>query len=64
MNEKWTPEKFTIMCVQEEERIKCNNSGVDSHQKKKNFAPKPYAPKIEDKGEAMSMSSEPPIDKD
>jgi hypothetical protein len=38
------------MCVHEEERIKCNNGGVDSvdmakhHQKKKNFTSKPYAP--------------------
>jgi hypothetical protein len=63
-------EKFMAMCVQEEERIKRNNGGVDSvnmakhHQKKKNFTLKPYAPKKEDKRKAVSMSSEPLIDKD
>jgi molybdopterin converting factor small subunit len=42
MNDKWTLEKFIAMCVQEEERIKSNNGGVDSvnmakrHQKRKN----------------------------
>jgi hypothetical protein len=42
MNDKWTLEKFIAMCVQEEERIKHNNGGVDSvnmakhHQKMKN----------------------------
>jgi hypothetical protein len=56
MNDKWTLKKFIAMCVQEEERIKRNNDGVDSvnmakhHQKRKNFPPKPYAPKREDKG--------------
>jgi molybdopterin converting factor small subunit len=41
MNDKWTLEKFIAMCVQEEERIKRNNGGVDSvnmakhHQKRK-----------------------------
>jgi hypothetical protein len=41
MNDKWTLEKFIAMCVQEEERIKHNNGGVDSvnmakhHQKRK-----------------------------
>jgi molybdopterin converting factor small subunit len=30
MNDKWTLEKFIVMCVQEEEMIKCNNDGVDS----------------------------------
>jgi hypothetical protein len=30
MNEKWTLKKFMTMCVQEEERIKRNNGGVDS----------------------------------
>jgi hypothetical protein len=30
MNDKWTLEKFIAMCVQEEERIKRNNGGVDS----------------------------------
>jgi molybdopterin converting factor small subunit len=46
MNDKWTLEKFIAMCVQEEERIKRNNSGVDStnmakhHQKRKIPPPK------------------------
>jgi hypothetical protein len=40
MNDKWTLEKFIAMCVQEEERIKRNNGGVDSvnmakHHKKR-----------------------------
>jgi hypothetical protein len=40
MNDKWTLEKFIAMCVQEEERIKHNNGGVDSvnmakHHKKR-----------------------------
>jgi hypothetical protein len=45
MNDKWTLKKFIAMCVQEEERIKCNNGGVDSvnmakhHQKRKNPPP-------------------------
>jgi hypothetical protein len=30
MNDKWTLKKFIAMCVQEEERIKRNNGGVDS----------------------------------
>jgi hypothetical protein len=30
MNDKWIMEKFIAMCAQEEERIKRNNSGVDS----------------------------------
>jgi hypothetical protein len=30
VNDKWTLDKFIAMCVQEEERIKCNNGGVDS----------------------------------
>jgi hypothetical protein len=70
MNDKWTLKKFIAMCVQEEEWIKCNNGGVDSvnmtkhHQKRKNFTPKPYAPKKEDKGKVMSISSDPPVDKD
>jgi hypothetical protein len=64
MDDKWTLEKFIAMCVQEEERIKCNNCGVNSinktkhHQKRKNFAPKPYTSKKEDKGKAASMSSD------
>jgi molybdopterin converting factor small subunit len=47
MNDKWTLEKFIAMCVQEEERIKRNNGGVDSvnmarhHQKRKNHPPPP-----------------------
>jgi hypothetical protein len=46
MNDKWTLEKFIVMCVQEEERIKHNISGVDSinmakhHKKRKNFPPR------------------------
>jgi molybdopterin converting factor small subunit len=70
MNDKWTLEKFIAMYVQEEERIKRNNGGVDivnmakHHQKRKKFPPKPYAPKKEDKGKAVSMSSDPPVDKD
>jgi hypothetical protein len=46
MNDKWTLEKFIAMCVQEEERIKRNNGGVDSvnmamhHQKRENFPPR------------------------
>jgi molybdopterin converting factor small subunit len=46
MNEKWTLEKFIVMCVQEEERIKRNSGGVDSvnmakhHQKRKNLLPR------------------------
>jgi hypothetical protein len=70
MNDKWTLEKFVAMCVQEEKGIKCNNGGIDSvnmakhHQKRKNFAPKPYAPKKEDKGKAVSTSSNQPMDKD
>jgi molybdopterin converting factor small subunit len=65
MNDKWTLKKFIAMCVQEEERIKRNNSGVDSvnmanhHQKRKNFAPKK-----EDKGKDVSTSSDHPMDKD
>jgi hypothetical protein len=64
-NEKWTLDKFIAMCVQEEERIKHNNGGFDTvnmakhHQKRKN-----YAPKKEDKGKAVSTSSDHPVDKD
>jgi hypothetical protein len=70
MNDKWTLKKFIAMRVQKEERIKRNNGGVDSvnmakhHQKRKNFPPKPYAPKREDKGKTVSRSSDPPVDKD
>jgi hypothetical protein len=65
MNEKWILEKFIAMCVQEAERIKHNNSGVDNvnmakhYQKRKNFAPKK-----EDKGKVVSTSSDHPVDKD
>jgi hypothetical protein len=65
MNDKLTLEKFIAMCVQKEERIKHNNSGVDSvnmakhHQKRKN-----PPPKKEDKGKAVSTSSDQPMDKD
>jgi hypothetical protein len=66
INDKWTLEKFIAMCVQEEERIKRNNGGVDSvnmakhHQKRKI----PPSPKKEDKGKAMSTSSDQSVDKD
>jgi hypothetical protein len=46
MNDKWTLEKFIAMCVQEKERIKCNNGGIDTinmakhHQKRKISPPK------------------------
>jgi hypothetical protein len=65
MSDKWTMEIFIAMCAQEEERIKRNNDGADSvnmakhHQKRKNFAPKK-----EDKGKALSTSSDHPVDKD
>jgi molybdopterin converting factor small subunit len=44
MNDKWILEKFIAMCVQEEERIKRNNGGVDSvnmakHQQKRKIFP-------------------------
>jgi hypothetical protein len=70
MNDKWTLKKFIATCVQEEERIKRNNRGVDSvnmtkhHQKRKKFPSKPYAPKKEGKGKSVSTSSDPPVDKD
>jgi hypothetical protein len=46
MNDKWTLEKFTAMCAQEEERIKHNNGGVDSdnmakHYQKRKIPPPP-----------------------
>jgi molybdopterin converting factor small subunit len=65
MNDKWTLEKFIAMCVQEEERIKRNNGGVDSvnmakhHQKRKIFPLKK-----EDKGKVVSTSSNQPVDMD
>jgi molybdopterin converting factor small subunit len=54
INNKWTLEKFITMCVQEEERIKHNNDGVDSinmakhHQKRKN-SPHPPRKKTKEK---------------
>jgi hypothetical protein len=66
MNEKWTLEKFMAMCVQEEERIKRNNGGVDSvnlakhNNKKRNFVSKP-TPKNEVKGNGVAR---PPTKKD
>jgi hypothetical protein len=65
MNDKWTLEKFIVMCVQEEERTKRNNDGVDSvnmakhHQKRKNSPLKK-----EDKGKVVSTSSNQPVNKD
>jgi hypothetical protein len=59
MNDKWTLEKFMAMCVQEEERIKRNNGGVDGvnlakhNNKKRNFVPK-LAPKNEEKGKGTA----------
>jgi molybdopterin converting factor small subunit len=53
MNDMWTLEKFIAMYVQEEERIKRNNGGVDSvnmakhHQKRK--IPPPPRKKIKEK---------------
>jgi hypothetical protein len=65
MNEKWTLEKFMSMCVQEEERIKHNNSDVDSvnlakHNKNRNFVSKP-ATKNYEKGKGVAR---PPAKKD
>jgi molybdopterin converting factor small subunit len=65
MNDKWTLKKFIAMCVQEEEKIKRNNDGVDSvnmvkHHQKRKIPP----PKKEDKGKAVSTSSDQPVDKD
>jgi hypothetical protein len=51
MNDKWTLEKFIAICVQEEEGIKHNNCGVERTKK-------------EDKGKAVSTSSNQPVDKD
>jgi hypothetical protein len=69
INDKWTLKKFIAMCVQEEERIKRNNGGdsvnmAKHHQKRKNFPSRPFAPKKEDKGKAVSTSSDQPVDKD
>jgi hypothetical protein len=57
------------MCVQEEERIKRNNGGdsvnmAKHQQKRKNFPTRPFASKKEDKGKAVSTSSNQPVDKD
>jgi hypothetical protein len=65
MNDKWTLKKFIAMCVQKEERIKRNNDDVDSvnmvkHHQKRKIPP----PKKEDKGKAVSTSSDQPVDKD
>jgi molybdopterin converting factor small subunit len=66
INDKWTLEKFISMCFQEEERIKRNNGGADSvnmakHQEKRKNPP---SPRKEDKGKAVSTSSDQPMDKD
>jgi hypothetical protein len=37
---------------------------IKHHQKRKNFSPKPYAPKKEDKEKTVSTSSDQPVDKD
>jgi hypothetical protein len=66
MNEKWALEKFMAMCVQEEERIKGNNGGVDSvnlakhNNKNRNFVSK-SAPKNEEKGKGAARR---PAEKD
>jgi molybdopterin converting factor small subunit len=64
MNDKWTLKKFIAMCVQEEERIKRNNGGVDSVNMAKNHQKRKIPPKKEDKGKAVSTSSDQPVDKD
>jgi hypothetical protein len=54
------------LCVQQEERIKSNNGGIDSvnltkhNNKKRNFVSKP-APKNEEKGKGVAR---PPVEKD
>jgi hypothetical protein len=58
INEMWTLEKFMTMCVQDEERIKCNTGGdsvnmVEHHQKKRNYVFKPHIPKNEVNGKAI-----------
>jgi hypothetical protein len=58
INEMWTLEKFMAMCVQDEERIKCNTGGdsvnmVEHHQKKRNYVFKPHIPKNEVNGKAI-----------
>jgi hypothetical protein len=69
INDKWTLKKFIAICVQEEERIKRNNGGdsvnmAKHQQKRKNFPTRPFASKKEDKGKAVSTSSNQPVDKD
>jgi molybdopterin converting factor small subunit len=64
MNDKWTLGKFIAMCVQEEERIKRNNGGVDSVNMAKHHQKRKIPPKKEDKGKVVSMSSDQPVDKD
>jgi molybdopterin converting factor small subunit len=64
MNDKWTLEKFIVMCVQEEERIKRNNGGVDSVNMAKHHQKRKIPLKKEDKGKAVSTSSNQPVDKD
>jgi hypothetical protein len=64
MNDKWTLEKFIAMCVQEEERIKHNNGGVDSVNMAKHQQKRKNSPRKEDKGKAVSTSSDQPVDKD
>jgi hypothetical protein len=64
MNDKWTLKKFIAMCVQEEERIKRNNGGVDSVNMTKHHQKRKIPPKKEDKGKAVSTSSDQPMDKD
>jgi hypothetical protein len=64
MNDKWTLKKFIAMCVQEEERIKRNNCGADSVNLVKHQQKRKNPPRKEDKGKAVSMSSDQPVDKD
>jgi molybdopterin converting factor small subunit len=65
MNDKWTLKKFIAMYAQEEERIKRNYGDADNvnmakhHQKRRNLASKK-----EEKGKAVSTSSDHPVDKD
>jgi hypothetical protein len=66
MNDRWTLEKFMVICVQEDDSIKRNNGGVGSvnlakhNNKKRNFVSKP-APKNEEKVKVMAK---PPAKKD
>jgi hypothetical protein len=64
MNDKWTLKKIIAMCGQDEERIKRNNGGdsvnmAKHHQKRKNFPPRPFAPKKEDKRESREHELRP-----